>query len=115
MADATDPDPDAHAHRLEQARALLEELGYTANSDGSFSPPRREAPASASGNSMSPEAQRRASAEAAAQGMRELLARNRQPKKAPEKVARSADLKPTEAVLRQFGISPKATDEPPKT
>jgi methylmalonyl-CoA mutase cobalamin-binding subunit len=30
---------DAHAHRLEQARRLLEEAGYTANGDGSYSPP----------------------------------------------------------------------------
>ncbi len=38
---------DAHAHRLEQARRLLEELGYTANSDGSYSPPPAQAPAPA--------------------------------------------------------------------
>lgn len=110
-----DVDPAANACRLERARRLLGELGYTANSDGSFSPPQREAVTSGNDSGLSPEAARRANAEAAAQGLREHLAHDQQAEKVVEKVARSKDLKPTEALLRQAGALPKKADQLPRS
>jgi hypothetical protein len=69
----TDDAAETRAHRLEQARRLLAELGYTANSDGSFSPPRPETAASVGSN-------------AAVRGLLEMMARDRQVQNAPEEV-----------------------------